>query len=328
MINLKTKNEGMTYLKNGREYRIHHGYFRVIDLAEIPNDNRIKIHVQNREYDQLITPFIDKAESISKGSIIKMAYIVEDQGIVCHGYEVTNEPRPELDYGNLPPHKNLILEDQLVDVNKYKAILVRCINTIKSDQIRLFVNNILMKKSDRFYTWPAASNVHHNIKSGLLLHTVNVAKTAYNIASNYTDIDLDLVLAGAILHDIGKIYEYSEDGSISGEGNLFDHINIGTRIIFEEYYHGEDQPYSFSERDLYSIAHIILSHHGKLEWGSSRTPATKEAMVVHYADYIDTNMYIAHRDLQNVDIDQSVKSRYAGQLVQTKLATSVQYDNN
>ena len=327
MINLKTKTEGMIYrAPNGNEFTIYHGYFKVIDFAEVPNENRYKIHVQNKEYDTIIIPFKDTKETLSIGCNIKMAYIKTDQGINCHGYEVVTEPISEL--ADLPVPKSIQLKDQEVDITKYKMVISHFIGMIKSESIKQFVSNILEKKSKYFLYWPAATNVHHNIKSGLLLHTANVVKTAYCIAFNYNDIDLDLVLAGAILHDIGKIYEYDEDGNISGEGKLFDHINIGTRIIFEEYYHGQDQPYSFSERDLYNLAHIILSHHGKLEWGSPRTPATKEALIVHWADYIDTNMYIIHKELRDLDIDQSTKSRYIGQIVQTKFTTSSEYDKN
>lgn len=326
MINLKTKAEGMIYKSNnGQEYTIHHGYFKVIDFVEVPNENKYKIHVQNQEYDTLVIPFIDNKEILIKGCNIKMAYIITDQGINCHGYEVVNENIPELEYSKLPPHKVLILKDE-VDTQYYRKLLELFINKIESDNIRLFVTNILEKNSNRFYIWPAATNVHHNYPSGLLQHTVNVVKNAYNIASSYSDIDMDLVLAGSILHDIGKIYEYDEKGNVSGEGKLFDHINIGTRMLFEEYYHGQDYVYSFSERDIYNLSHIILSHHGKLEWGSPRTPATKEAMIVHYADYIDTNMFIAHRELLPLDIDNSVKSRFAGTLVQTKFAMSEDYD--
>ena len=329
MINLKTKAEGMIYKSpNGTEYTIYHGYFKVIDFVEVPNENKYKIHIQNKDYDTIITPFIDTKEKLSKNCNIKIAYIITQDNISCHGYEVVDKDIPELDSNKLPPHRDLLLEDREVDIAKYKEILYKYINAIQSEHIRQLVSNILEKNWKRFRIWPAASNVHHNYKSGLLQHSTNVVKNAYNIAFNYTDIDLDIVLASAILHDIGKIYEYDEDGHISGEGKLFDHINIGTRMIFNEYYHGEDNVYNFSERDLYHIAHIILSHHGKLEWGSPRTPATQEAMIVHYADYIDTNMFIAHRDLINLDIDQSIKSRYAGQLVQMKFTMSDTYDKN
>lgn len=326
MINLKTKAEGMIYKSpDGREYTIHHGYFKVIDFAEVEGENKYKIHIQNKDYDTVIVPYIDNKEALAIGCNLQIAYIITDKGINCHGYSVVGQI-PEL--MTLPDAKDISIRDQEIDTNKYKLILNHFIGMIKSDSIRLFVSNILEKNAKRFLVWPAATNVHHNIKKGLLLHTANVVRTAYNIAFSYSDIDLDLVISGAILHDIGKIYEYDEDGNVSGEGKLFDHINIGTRMIFEEYYHGQDQPYSFSERDLYNIAHIILSHHGKLEWGSSRTPATKEALIVHWADYIDTNMYIVHKELKELDIDQSVKSRYIGQVVQTKFVTSPEYDKN
>jgi 3'-5' exoribonuclease len=255
-----------------------------------------------------------------------MAYIITDQGINCHGYEVV-EDRPELDWSKLPPHKELIVRND-IDEQYYRRLLKYFINRITNEPLRLFVSNILEKNSNRFYIWPAAHGVHHNYPNGLLQHTCNVVKNAYSIASNYNDVDMDLVLVGAILHDIGKIYEYDEKGDISGEGKLFDHINIGTRMIFEEYYHGQDSVYSFSERDVYNIAHIILSHHGKLEWGSPRQPATQEAMIVHYADYIDTNMFIAHKELLPLDIDNSVKSFYNNNatLVQTKFSMNPDYD--
>lgn len=329
MINLKTKAEGMTYLSNtGVEYPIYHGYFKVVDFVEVPNENKYKIHIQNQEYDTIIMPYKDSKEKLTKGCTIKIAYIKTEQGINCHGYEVIDEVRPELDPGKLAPSKIIMTENINIDTAKYQALLAKYVGLIKSKEIQRFVSNILAKKWNLFVKWPAASNVHHNYKSGLLQHTVNVVKNAYNIAVNYNDIDMDLVLAGSILHDIGKIYEYDENGNISGEGKLFDHINIGTRILFEEYYHGEDHVYAFSERDVYNLSHIILSHHGKLEWGSPRTPATQEALIVHYADYIDTNMFIAHRELFGADIDMSVKSKYLGNMVQTKFSMSEEYDRN
>ena len=329
MINLKTKNEGMIYSKNGQEYVIHHGLFKVIEFIKLDSESKIKMHIQNKDIDTIIIPFIDTKENITNGCNIRVAYVIENNTMICHGYEVVNEQIPELEYGKLPPHRNIILDEhQTIDTVKYREILYRYINKISNPQIQEFVSNIIDNNWNKFSVWPAASNVHHNFRCGLLLHTVNVVKNAYNIAFNYNDIDLDIVLSSAILHDIGKIYEYNEDGSISTEGKMFDHINIGTRMLFEEYYHGQDSVYSFSERDIYHMSHVILSHHGKLEWGSPRTPATQEAMIVHYADYIDTNMYIAHKELLNTELGQSIKSKYVGSLMQTKISMNQEYDKN
>ena len=324
MINYNTKDKGMIYTLNGKDYVIQHDYFKVIDFVELEDEDKVKIHIQNENYDTVITPYEDSRERLSKGCTIFIAYIVTDYGISCHGYEV----RDDIDWSKLSITKDIKLVSDDIDIVKYKTILYKYIGIIKSEEIKRFVSNILEKKWLRFSRWQAGTKIHHNYKSGLLQHTVNVVKNAYNIAFNYNDIDLDLVIVGAILHDIGKIYEYDEEGNISGEGKLFDHINIGTRIVFEEYYHGEDETYKFSERDLYHIAHIILSHHGKLEWGSSKTPATQEAFIVHYADYIDTNMFIVHRELSQLDIDKSIKTIYTGQLLQTKFSMDENYDKN
>lgn len=326
MINLKTKDAGMIYTYGDMEYTIYHGYFRVVEFQDVPSENKVKIHIMNNAYDTVITPFKDNRETLTVGCIIKVAYVTVKQGITCHGYEVTDEERPELEWDKLPTPRRMLSND-IIDVLPYKKLLDFFIDKISDESIRLFIRNILEKEADKFYTWPAATTVHHNYQSGLLQHTVNVVKNAYTLASNYNNIDMDIVLSGAILHDIGKVYEYNKDGTISGEGNMFDHLNIGTRIIFNEYYHGKDKPYAFSERDLYHIAHIILSHHGKLEWGSSKTPATQEALLVHYADYIDTNMFITFKELLPLDVGQTSKSFFANTtLVQTKFQFKLDYD--
>jgi len=328
MINLKTKAEGMIYSKNGIDYTIYHDYFKVLEFKENEEENKVKIHIQNSKYDIVIYPYIDPKEDLKIGSTIKIAYILEGDSIICHGYEVVDIVIPELDSGKLAPHK-ILLDNNDLDISKYKNTLDYLINMIKSDDLRNFVIQIIkVNNGNRFFKWSAATNVHHNYPGGLLQHTVNVAKTAYNIAINYKNIDLDIILSGALLHDIGKLYEYEEDGSISTEGKLFDHINIGTRMLFEEYYHPRiDGYYKFPERDLQHLAHIILSHHGKQEWGSPRTPATQEALIVHLADYIDTNMFIMNRELYPLSLGQSVKSKYIGQIVQTKLDFLIKYDN-
>ena len=328
MINLKTKAEGMSYFKNGMEYTIYHDFFKVLEFKENEEENRVKIHIQNSKYDTIVYPYIDPKEELIVGCNIRMAYILEGDTVVCHGYEVVNIDLPDLDSNHLAPHK-ILLDNNDLDINKYSESLSYLINMIKSEELRYFVIQLLkINNSMRFYKWSAATNVHHNYQGGLLQHTVNVAKTAYNIAINYKNIDLDIVLAGALLHDIGKLYEYDEDGSISVEGRLFDHISIGTRMLFEEYYHPNiNGYYKFPERDLQHLSHIILSHHGKQEWGSPRTPATQEALIVHLADYIDTNMFIMNRELSSLSFGQTTKSRYIGQIVQTKLDFDTKYDN-
>lgn len=318
-INYKNKDEGMLYQKNGTTYVVQHGIFKVITTEE--NGEFIKIHIQNHDYDCLITPYIDKYINLTPGCFIKIAYILEDNKIICHGYELTEET-----IDNLPEPKNLNLNTGVINIDAQELFLKLQANftaKIQDDDIRKLVNFIITKEKDKFITYPAAVSVHHNIPSGLLLHTYNVVRNAVTIANNYSDIDMDLVIAGAILHDIGKVYEYTPEGTISQEGAFADHISIGSRLLMDTY---QVLNLPIPDKDIDHLNHIILSHHGKLEWGSTKVPATKEALIVHQADYIDTQMYIYHEELKNLSLLETNRNKYAGAfIVQTKLGTSDTY---
>ena len=107
-------------------------------------------------------------------------------------------------------------------------------------------------------------------------------------ASHYTDIDFDLLLAGVLLHDIGKVSElsYSRSFSYSPIGQLIGHINIGTRMIEEKI--REIPGFPPKLRDL--IVHLVLSHHGALEYGSPKLPLFPEALLLHLIDNMDSKM--------------------------------------
>ena len=146
MINLKTKAEGMTYTQNGEEYTIYHGYFKVVDFAQMPNDNRYKIHIQNKDYDTTILPYIDTKEELMPGCNIKMAYIIKGNNIICHGYEVVDTSIPELE--NLDMPRKIVLKDQEVNIDEYKGILFKYINAIKNDNIKAFKSNRILNDID------------------------------------------------------------------------------------------------------------------------------------------------------------------------------------
>ena len=315
-INYKNKNVGMTYVKNGVTYTINHGIFKVIDFDE--RGEFIFIHIQNHEYDCIITPYIDTYINLTPGCFIKVAYIVDNGAPVCHGYELSDEI-----ITGLPEPKKLVIHDQEVNIEETYSKIDDYINLIKDNDIRTLVNFIITKEYDKFTTYPAAVSVHHNIKSGLMLHTLNVVRNAITIANNYKDIDYDILIAGALLHDIGKVYEYTVTGTISNEGLFADHISIGSRIFIQA---AEVLDVNLLKRDIYHINHIILSHHGKLEWGSTKIPATKEAFIVHQADYIDSQMYIYHEELKALDVGESSRNKYIGSnIIQTKLESSTSY---
>ena len=140
----------------------------------------------------------------------------------------------------------------------------------------------------RYRQAPAAKMVHHAYLGGLIEHVLSMCALCRLVAPRYSDIDLDLLLAGAILHDIGKIHElsYSRSFSYSTEGQLLGHILIGLRMIDDKLRGLPDFPPKL--RGL--LEHMILSHHGELAFGSPKVPLFAEAMLLHQLDDLDSKM--------------------------------------
>lgn len=132
---------------------------------------------------------------------------------------------------------------------------------------------------------PAAVRVHQAYLGGLLEHTLNVCTNALALADRYKPYDRDLLITGALLHDIGKIreYEWRRAISYSDEGRMLGHIPIGSLMINDAL----RALAPFDKRLGQHILHLILSHHGKREYGSPVLPKTREAILLHYGDYTD-----------------------------------------
>jgi len=139
---------------------------------------------------------------------------------------------------------------------------------------------------------PSAMTHHHNYVGGNLEHTVGVLRLCKNISEMYNGINKDLVITGAILHDVGKLKEYISKASIekTDEGNFIGHIVIGDRWVKEKVDVLRKKGQNFDKELENKICHILLSHHGKYEYGSPRMPKTIEAMVVHAADMMDSQV--------------------------------------
>ena len=144
------------------------------------------------------------------------------------------------------------------------------------------------KLATLYRTAPAAKTIHHACRGGLIEHVLSLCSLGRMMAGHYRDIDLDLLLAGAILHDIGKVQELTYDRSFnySADGQLLGHIVIGLRIFHEHVTRVPDFPPKL--RSL--VEHMIVSHHGTLEFGSPKVPLFLEAMLLHHLDNLDSKM--------------------------------------
>lgn len=135
---------------------------------------------------------------------------------------------------------------------------------------------------------PAAKGFHHVYVGGLLEHTLSVVRILDWLSGHYEGLNKDLLMTGGILHDIGKIYEYSYDGLIdyTDEGRLVGHIVMGVEMLDRRIGALPD----FPSQTAMELRHILLSHHGVLEFGSPKRPKTLEALVVHFADDLDAKV--------------------------------------
>ena len=140
----------------------------------------------------------------------------------------------------------------------------------------------------RYRRAPAAKQIHHAFLGGLLEHVLSVLTMAKAAAAHYANIDYDLLVTGCVLHDIGKIYElnYERGFSYSNEGQLIGHISIAMRMVADKLRGLPDFPPLV--RTL--VEHMILSHHGQLEYGSPKLPQFPEALLLHYLDDMDSKM--------------------------------------
>lgn len=140
----------------------------------------------------------------------------------------------------------------------------------------------------RYRVAPAAKQIHHAYLGGLIEHVLSLCHLARMTASHYPIVDADLLMAGVILHDIGKIYElsYERGFSYSDEGQLLGHMLIAVRMIGDKLRGIPD----FPPRLRSLVEHMIISHHGQLEFGSPKTPVFPEAMLLHYLDDMDSKM--------------------------------------
>ena len=138
---------------------------------------------------------------------------------------------------------------------------------------------------DLFKRAPAGKSVHHSFLGGLLEHTLSLVKLILKVVENYRDVDVDLLLIGGFLHDMGKIYEFSFDRTVeyTDKGQLLGHLVMEVEKVSEKIRTIPD----FPDELAVLVKHMLVSHHGQYEFGSPKLPQTVEALILHYLDDLD-----------------------------------------
>jgi 3'-5' exoribonuclease len=141
--------------------------------------------------------------------------------------------------------------------------------------------------AEQFAVAPAARGMHHAYIGGLLEHSLSMAAVARQLAAHYPYVNKDLLVCGALLHDLGKTLEYTLDEGFarSEDGRLVGHI-VRAAVMIETAAH----ELGFPAAELRQLLHLIISHHGTHEWGSPVVPKTLEAVLLHQIDLLDSRV--------------------------------------
>lgn len=201
------------------------------------------------------------------------------------------------------------LEKSPISKDVLKEQVMEAVFEMQNPNIQRIVRAIIKKYEEDLFIYPAASKNHHAYVSGLAYHVVTMLKIARSLSEIYPELNKDLLYAGIILHDIGKIHELSGVVSTSYtlEGTLLGHITIMVSEIKEV---ASELGLEDSEEVLV-LQHLVLSHHGKEEWGSPVRPMVREAEILHLIDLIDAKMNMLNRALDKTKRGEFTEKLFA-----------------
>ena len=195
------------------------------------------------------------------------------------------------------------------DVEEMFEQLLSIVDGIQNSYLRELLLNILMDEglAAKFKQAPAAKTLHHAWLGGLLEHTLSLCKLCQLVASHYQNIDSDLLLTGAMLHDIGKTEElsYTRSFAYTNEGQLLGHMILELDLISEKISQIEGFPHALKTL----VQHLIISHHGEYEFGSPKLPMFPEALLLHCLDNLDSKLEAMRMLLRS---DSSVNGDWTG----------------
>jgi 3'-5' exoribonuclease len=184
----------------------------------------------------------------------------------------------------------------VADVDRLAGRLQQLLRGMRNVHLRELAEAFLMDEDfmNRFSSAPAGVKNHHAYRGGLLDHVVSLMELCSIVAPRYQDVDADLLLMGAFLHDMGKIDEltYERDLGYSDEGQLIGHVVIAVGILTDKIREAEKLSNEEFPRDLkLRLQHMIVSHHGEYEFGAPKLPMTLEAVALHYLDNLDAKLF-------------------------------------
>lgn len=220
--------------------------------------------------------------TVSEG--VRTKYILEDVKDVS----LMDSDKRDLILRQFMRHKDVSLPDS-------KTTLYSYIEKIDNEVLRNITKTLIDRHLIDFLTYPGGTRIHHSFLGGLAYHTLTMLKIADSMLQIYPYLKKDYLYAGIILHDLGKIYEFSDvqNPEFSLDGQMLGHLVIGAMKITEV---AKDLGYENKEETLV-LKHIVIAHHGQLQYGSARRPLTAEALLIWYLDTIDSKFQVIGDEL-------------------------------
>ena len=261
-------------------------------------------------------PYLDLVLSDKEGEIFAKLW---DYNEVSHGkYEADMFIKVRGQISQYNGHDQLrierirpVIEEDSVDISDYVKSadysgedmfnhLVSLVNAFKDEDLKKIVSYLLNENKEKILYFPAAFRLHHAIRCGLLMHTASIVKLCESVCRIYPFVNRELLISGAILHDIAKTVEFDvgETGIASGytvEGNLIGHLVMGAMMVKE----AANKLAVDSEKSML-LQHMIISHHGEPEFGAAVRPLFLEAELLSQLDSMDATVYEIMDAVSNV----------------------------
>lgn len=211
--------------------------------------------------------------------------------------------------------KSQLIGEPVYTRDEFIAKATKYMGMIKEPVWQGIVRDLYGKYLDDLWISPAASSMHHDMNGGLAMHIFTMAESAISLHKVYSEIypnlNLDLMLSGVLLHDLGKVIELSGPVAThyTSVGILEGHISIGAYAVQTS---ACKLGYDVHDEKVNLLTHMILSHHLKGEWGSPVSPAFIEAQLLHHIDKIDADVQEFKKTEQLIDIGESINGRWHG----------------
>lgn len=197
------------------------------------------------------------------------------------------------------------------DIDLLYRSLIEAKNSVGNEMLRALLDKFFddARFAERFRKHPAAKRMHHAYVGGLLEHTLCVAQAALMLVRQYAFLNRDLLVTGALLHDVGKTEEMSSGVTTdyTVHGQLVGHLTIGSEMVGRAVATIKNFPTPL----LWEVQHLILSHHGKLEFGSPVVPLTMEALALNTLDMLDANLFQARTAIEDAKREDGEFTRRA-----------------